>query len=80
MKQLLEKFGCTVIALNNEPNGKFAHTPEPIPENLTQLCDAVKEHKVKRGFLLWFYSCIVLSSSTASHTQSCPFSPSIFGC
>lgn len=46
MKKLLEKFGCEVIALNNETTGKFAHTPEPIPENLSQLCEAVKEHKV----------------------------------
>jgi phosphomannomutase len=48
MKQLLEKFGCTVIALNYETNGKFSHTPEPIPENLTQLREAVKEHRVRR--------------------------------
>ncbi|MCM1452335.1 MAG: phosphoglucosamine mutase [Clostridium sp.] len=34
--QLLRALGVkNIIELNCEPNGKFAHTPEPIPENLT---------------------------------------------
>lgn len=34
--QLLHALGVkNVVELNCEPNGKFAHTPEPIPENLT---------------------------------------------
>jgi len=47
---LLEQLGCEVIAINTEPNGQFAHTPEPLPENLVQLCDAVKESNADFGF------------------------------
>jgi phosphomannomutase len=48
--QLLKKLGCTIIPINEEPNGKFAHTPEPLPENLGQLKKAVKESKADIGF------------------------------
>ena len=41
--KLLEQLGCTVTGLNIEPTGIFAHEPEPIPENLDQICRAVKE-------------------------------------
>ncbi len=50
MPKLLEELGCEVIAINQETNGKFAHTPEPIPENLEQLSAAVKEQKADLGF------------------------------
>jgi len=47
---LLKELGCEVIELNGEPNGHFAHTPEPLNKNLTQLEAAVKEHKADIGF------------------------------
>ncbi len=50
MPQLLEELGCTVHVINGEPNGHFAHTPEPLPENLTQLADIVLEKKADIGF------------------------------
>ena len=43
-KMLLEKLGVEVVHLNGDPTGIFAHTPEPIAENLTDLCQAVKDH------------------------------------
>ena len=49
-RMLLEKLGCEVVHLNGEPNGRFAHTPEPIAENLTGLCDAVRKHGAAIGF------------------------------
>jgi len=49
MTQLLSKLGCEVIGINTEPTGIFAHEPEPIPENLDQLCAAVKEHGADLG-------------------------------
>jgi len=49
-RMLLEKLGCEVIPINAEPTGLFAHTPEPLAENLTQLCDAVREHQAHVGF------------------------------
>lgn len=49
-KALLENLGCEVIHINAEPTGDFAHTPEPIAENLTQLCQAVKDNNAHIGF------------------------------
>ena len=47
---LLRGLGCDVIHLNSEPNGDFAHEPEPIAENLTQLADAVRQERAGVGF------------------------------
>ncbi|HPF38233.1 MAG TPA: phosphoglucosamine mutase [Phycisphaerae bacterium] len=49
-RQLLDALGCDVVHLNAEPTGRFAHTPEPTKENLTGLCDAVREHGAQLGF------------------------------
>ena len=49
-KLLLEKLGCEVIHINGEANGEFAHSPEPIAENLSGLCEAVIENKADAGF------------------------------
>lgn len=43
---LLRELGCEVTELNTEPTGIFAHTPEPIPENLTQLSAKCKGHDI----------------------------------
>lgn len=51
--QLLRALGVeNVIELNCEATGKFAHTPEPIPENLTQIADLMKEGKADVGFVV----------------------------
>lgn len=50
---LLRELGVkNVIELNCEPTGKFAHTPEPIPENLTQIADLMKSGKADVGFVV----------------------------
>eukprot|EP01130_Rhizamoeba_saxonica_P013225 TRINITY_DN5616_c0_g1_i1.p1 TRINITY_DN5616_c0_g1~~TRINITY_DN5616_c0_g1_i1.p1 ORF type:complete len:498 (-),score=127.88 TRINITY_DN5616_c0_g1_i1:29-1498(-) len=49
MKYLLECLGCEVITLNYKTTGIFAHSPEPIPENLNQLCEAVLENEADFG-------------------------------
>ena len=49
-KALLEALGCRVIGMNLEPTGLFAHNPEPTRENLTQLCEAVKQAGADLGF------------------------------
>ncbi len=46
----LRSLGCEVIHLNGEPTGLFAHRPEPIRENLSQLCDAVRQSGAAIGF------------------------------
>ena len=48
--QLLRELGCEVVTINVEPNGLFPHNPEPLNENLVQLCDAVKAHGADIGF------------------------------
>ncbi len=51
--QLLRALGVkNIIELNCEANGKFAHTPEPIPENLTQIADLMKTGKADVGFVV----------------------------
>jgi phosphoglucosamine mutase len=47
---LLQKLGCQVIEINSEPNGLFAHSPEPLNKNLTQLQEAVRSHQADIGF------------------------------
>ena len=50
---LLKALGVkNVIELNCETNGKFAHTPEPIPQNLTQISDLMRESKADVGFVV----------------------------
>jgi phosphomannomutase len=49
---LLEYFGCETVGLNLEPNGIFAHTPEPVPQNLTDLTKAVKEKGADIGIAI----------------------------
>ena len=38
---MLEKLNVNVIKLNCEPDGKFAHNPEPLKENLSALSEKV---------------------------------------
>lgn len=47
---LLSKLGCSVVHLNGKPDGQFAHEPEPIAKNLTQLADEVRKQKAHVGF------------------------------
>ncbi|MDE6508586.1 MAG: phosphoglucosamine mutase, partial [Muribaculaceae bacterium] len=51
--QLLRALGVkNVIELNCEATGKFAHTPEPIPENLTQIADLMRSGRADVGFVV----------------------------
>jgi phosphomannomutase len=47
--QLLEHFGCEAVVINGEPHGRFAHDPEPLPENLGELGKAVLRHRADFG-------------------------------
>lgn len=49
-KKLLAELGCSVVAINDEANGIFAHTPEPTKENLTGLCEKMRVEKADVGF------------------------------
>ncbi len=51
--QLLRELGVKdIIELNCEPNGKFAHNPEPIPENLTQISEVMRTSGADVGFVV----------------------------
>ena len=50
---LLKKLGVkNVIELYCEPTGKFGHTPEPIPENLTDIASLMAQGKADVGFVV----------------------------
>ena len=50
MPALLRALGVNdIIVLNEVMHGDFAHNPEPLPENLKQLCDAVVKHQANLG-------------------------------
>lgn len=41
-----------VIRVNCDPTGDFAHNPEPLPENLTDMREAVKTNQADLGFVV----------------------------
>ncbi len=46
---LLDKLNCKYHLINEEVTGDFAHNPEPVPKNLTQLSEAVKNQQADMG-------------------------------
>ena len=47
---LFEQLGIETFYLNNTPSGQFAHKPEPLKENLSELAHLVREKKLDLGF------------------------------
>ena len=53
LNKLLNALGVKeIVALNDEPTGVFPHNPEPLPENITQICQEVVEKKCDVGFIV----------------------------
>jgi phosphomannomutase len=53
LPQLLKSLGVDkVIELNITPDGNFAHNPEPLPENLTDISEFVIKGKAHIGFVV----------------------------
>lgn len=51
--ELLHRLGVeNVIELYCAPTGNFGHTPEPVPENLTDISTLMKEGKADVGFVV----------------------------
>lgn len=51
--RLLKALGVEqVVELNCDPTGHFAHNPEPIPQNLTQISDTVKNEHCDLGVVV----------------------------
>lgn len=49
LPKLLKVLGVTVKELNCTPNGIFPHDPEPLPENLGEICDFIASTKCDLG-------------------------------
>lgn len=50
--ELLERMGVEVIKLNCTPDGEFAHNPEPLKENLTEISRVVVEQGADLGIVV----------------------------
>ena len=51
-RRFLEALGCTVLALNEEPSGSFAHPPAPTAANMAPLAAEVRRTPVDLGAAL----------------------------
>ena len=49
---LLERLGCEVVKLNCEPTGHFAHNPEPLPQNLTEISEVIVREGADLGIVV----------------------------
>lgn len=53
MPALLKALGVkNVVEINCDPTGHFAHTPEPIPENLVETSEIIAKSNVDVGFVV----------------------------
>lgn len=53
MPALFDALGIkSITKINCEPTGHFAHTPEPIPENLVETAEIISKAKVDVGFVV----------------------------
>jgi len=50
--ELLERLGVEVVKSNCTPDGNFAHNPEPLKENLTEIAAKVVEEKADMGIVV----------------------------
>ncbi len=50
--ELLEAMGCEVVKLNCEPTGEFAHNPEPLKENLTEISEVIRREGADLGVVV----------------------------
>lgn len=49
---LLKELGCEVLAINCAPDGEFAHNPEPLPENLTEISEVIRREGADLGVVV----------------------------
>ena len=52
LPKLLEQLGVEYTILNGEPNGDFAHNPEPLEKNLQGIMDEMKTGKYDLGIVV----------------------------
>ena len=49
---LLRELGCEVKEINCTPDGNFAHNPEPLPENLTEIAEVIRQEGADLGVVV----------------------------
>ena len=49
---LLRELGCEVKEINCNPDGNFAHNPEPLPENLTEISEVIRQEGADLGVVV----------------------------
>lgn len=49
---LLKKLGCSIVEMNCDVSGVFTRTPEPLPENLTEVMKKVKAESADLGIVV----------------------------
>ena len=49
---LLRRLGCEVVELNCESTGHFAHNPEPLPQNLTEISEVIVKEGADLGVVV----------------------------
>jgi phosphomannomutase len=53
LPELLDALGVQeVVLLNDTPDGRFTHNPEPLPENLTEIASRMRTEKADVGFVV----------------------------
>ena len=52
VKDIAQELGCEVVKVNCEPTGLFAHNPEPLPQNLTEISEIVVREKADLGIVV----------------------------
>jgi phosphomannomutase len=53
MPALLKALGVkNIVEINCEPNGRFAHNPEPVPANLVETCKIIAVSNVDAGLVV----------------------------
>ncbi len=53
LPHLLKRLGVkNIILLNPDPDGNFAHNPEPLPENLKEISEVTAKEKADVGFVV----------------------------
>ena len=50
--KLLDHLNVEYIKLNCDPTGIFSHNPEPLPQNMKELCDSVIKNNADLGFIV----------------------------
>ena len=49
---LLRELGCEVKEINCNPDGNFAHNPEPLPEHLTEISEVIRQEGADLGVVV----------------------------